>query len=499
MKSRHVFYMILSVFVLFYSCSEDRNPLSFELQSQNNQTLAKVYYVVHYLSNSNDNYTGYDRNEQIFGMGGNDRINGMSGNDYLLGNQGEDILFGNGGEDILRGGKGNDQLYGGQNNDELWGDLGNDYLSGDFGNDKYCYRNGDGSDIIEDKEGMDLLVIFNISQSSVSYSRNGNDLLIHVPGGAIRVKNHYIPNYALERIEFVSNNNAILLSNNANVSIDKIIYTTLPLETNTKETLRITLTEQSAPSKIRKFNIRVYAERPYGTWQIAAANGVTLNANQTTANFYFNVSFNTPGSFYTRVDVYDANTNTLLVSRRGKYPDYINQVSNKKIVYNVPYFFQYYNRINPGGSCQNTSIAMILKYYGANVTPDKISGYYGTSYAQTPEGFASVFNSEAAYFGLSVRDHASRYGRIADIKREIDAGRPVVVHGYFTSYGHVLVVVGYDDQYYYCNDPAGKWSEVYKGGYVSYGPTDGKYVKYRKNAFEDAVAPDGYVWIHRIY
>jgi hypothetical protein len=48
----------------------------------------------------------------------------------------------------------------------------------------------------------------------------------------------------------------------------------------------------------------------------------------------------------------------------------------------VPYFYQYSNSINPGGSCQNTSIAMLLKYYGAaNLTPDGISSQYGTSQA----------------------------------------------------------------------------------------------------------------------
>ena len=52
-------------------------------------------------------------------------------------------------------------------------------------------------------------------------------------------------------------------------------------------------------------------------------------------------------------------------------------------IQNVPYFYQRVNQLSPFQSCQNTSIAMILKYYGAkegkanavaNETPDKITG-----------------------------------------------------------------------------------------------------------------------------
>ena len=44
----------------------------------------------------------------------------------------------------------------------------------------------------------------------------------------------------------------------------------------------------------------------------------------------------------------------------------------------VPYFHQFSNRINPSGSCQNTCVAMVLKYYGAaDITPDMISSKWG--------------------------------------------------------------------------------------------------------------------------
>lgn len=175
-------------------------------------------------------------------------------------------------------------------------------------------------------------------------------------------------------------------------------------------------------------------------------------------------------------------------------------IAQTGFVSGVPYFYQYNNTINPGGSCQNTSIAMVIKYYGGiAVTPDDISSYYGTSQAQTPSGLKQVFDSEAAYFGLSVRDVPHTNGTFSEIHALLAAGKPVIVHGYFTSYGHVLVITGYNGSVYTCNDPAGKWSQIYQyGGYSQTNSTEGHGVTYSKSAFEDAIGPDGTIWYHEI-
>ena len=176
----------------------------------------------------------------------------------------------------------------------------------------------------------------------------------------------------------------------------------------------------------------------------------------------------------------------------------LSKIAFASLVTGVPYFYQYNNTINPGGSCQNTSIAMCIKYFGGTAEyPDAISSYYGTSQAQTVSGLQSVFNSEAAYFNLTVRDIGHSNGTFADIQNLLAAGLPVIVHGYFTGYGHVMVVVGYDGVSYTCNDPAGKWSQQYQyGGYCQCNATEGSYVKYSKAAFEQAIGPDGTIWYH---
>jgi hypothetical protein len=166
----------------------------------------------------------------------------------------------------------------------------------------------------------------------------------------------------------------------------------------------------------------------------------------------------------------------------------------------VPYFYQYNNNINPGGSCQNTSIAMVIKFYGgASETPDAISGIYGTSQAQSPGGLKQVFDAEAVYFGLPVRDVAHTNGTFAGLHAILAAGKPVIVHGYFTGYGHVLVVTGYNGTTYTCNDPAGQWNQIYQGGgYSQSNSTQGHNVTYGKTAFQNAIGPDGTIWYHEI-
>ncbi len=171
---------------------------------------------------------------------------------------------------------------------------------------------------------------------------------------------------------------------------------------------------------------------------------------------------------------------------------------------NVPYFYQYNNQYYPGSSCQNTSIAMVLKHYGWQGVPDHITAQYGKDYAQSPAGLADVFNTIASRNGLSKRIVPNTNGSIEGLKRELDAGHPVIIHGYFTRSGHVVVVVGYDSSGYWVNDPAGTWSQGFKSGYPNayQESTAGKKIYYRKAAFESAVASDGYsylpLWYHAI-
>ena len=155
--------------------------------------------------------------------------------------------------------------------------------------------------------------------------------------------------------------------------------------------------------------------------------------------------------------------------------------------------------VYPYSSCQNTAIAMVINYFGGNTTPDAITNYYGKREAQTVPGFQRVFNSEAAHFGLSVRDRGTQYGSMSKLNQLLAQGKPVMAHGYTTSYGHLVVFLAFDGTYYTVHDPYGSWDGGYKSSGYYKTSTAGKFVKYHKNDVQAAFAPDGYVWLHEIY
>ncbi len=163
---------------------------------------------------------------------------------------------------------------------------------------------------------------------------------------------------------------------------------------------------------------------------------------------------------------------------------------------NIPYYNQYDN-VNYGwATCQNTSIAMVLSYYERTIHPDTIFAKWGKDIAQSPSGLNRVYRGYAINSNIRTYTDASPEHLRAFLSR----GFTAIVHGYFTQYGHVIVVKSFDGQYYYVNDPAGEWKGCFKCGYDrSYNGV----TRYTKQAFENAVfTSDGYSylpgWIHII-
>lgn len=114
------------------------------------------------------------------GGAGNDTLISGAGNDTLKGGSGFDILIGGRGNDTLSGNRGRDTLNGGEGNDILDGGRGSDTLTGGAGEDVFVFRSADrGRDTITDfEDGIDLIQFTGLAYSDLTFSTNGDDVVI---------------------------------------------------------------------------------------------------------------------------------------------------------------------------------------------------------------------------------------------------------------------------------------------------------------------------------
>ncbi|MEB3323115.1 MAG: C39 family peptidase [Synechococcaceae cyanobacterium] len=125
----------------------------------------------------------------------------------------------------------------------------------------------------------------------------------------------------------------------------------------------------------------------------------------------------------------------------------------------VPYLSQLDNVENPYGSCNVTCVAMCLYYLGM---PRRTGVQLEDELYRKLEGLGrSRHNPYDLKYLIETypgyKDIFRENGGIQDIQASLDADHPVIIHGYFTSFGHIIVVCGYDDTGFIVNDPYGEW------------------------------------------
>ena len=167
----------------------------------------------------------------------------------------------------------------------------------------------------------------------------------------------------------------------------------------------------------------------------------------------------------------------------------------------VPHWSQLSNAVDPYGTCSGTSMAMITDFYAltnptslGQRTPDYIYSRFGKR--QTVATLAEVFNTIAAEKGSGLRDYGTTTGTFDQLRQRASQGKPTIVHGWFTTPGHIMVVTGYDGVNYTVNDPYGKWL-LTTGSYDT--SVSGKGQKYPKAAFERVINDNGMgndLWLH---
>ena len=173
--------------------------------------------------------------------------------------------------------------------------------------------------------------------------------------------------------------------------------------------------------------------------------------------------------------------------------------SNTEKLLQVPYFSQLDNAFYPYGSCNVTSIAMCLAYLGVKPSgshqlEDELQLWIeskGLS-RHSPHDLAKA----ARAFG--VKDDFKETATFEQVKAHIDSGYPCVIHGYFTEFGHIIVISGYNQKGFIVEDPYGEW---FASGYDrndSSNPSKGKNLLYSYEMMRRTCVDSVGAWVHFI-
>lgn len=126
----------------------------------------------------------------------------------------------------------------------------------------------------------------------------------------------------------------------------------------------------------------------------------------------------------------------------------------------MPYLSQLDNIYNPSGSCNATSIAMALMFLGVKKKDANEKDLGNEIYPQlaamgaipgTPDYMVAVCQR----YGIPDRFEGSASDD--EIKKWLESGKPIVIHGDFTNAGHIVAVSGFNKEGFYVHDPWGKF------------------------------------------
>jgi GH24 family phage-related lysozyme (muramidase)/uncharacterized protein YvpB len=173
-------------------------------------------------------------------------------------------------------------------------------------------------------------------------------------------------------------------------------------------------------------------------------------------------------------------------------------IANGKVL-DIAYKSQRDNSNNPDGSCNVTSAAMTLTYYGIRGSgqgqlEDELYEWLEANWLSRHD--PNHLKQAIEHFGC--QDNFTTTATIADIKKSIDNGNPVIVHGYFTTFGHIIVLIGYNDKGFVCHDPYGEWTPNGYDRNDSSNQAKGEAIVYSYKLIERTCLPDGGCWAHVI-
>jgi hypothetical protein len=167
----------------------------------------------------------------------------------------------------------------------------------------------------------------------------------------------------------------------------------------------------------------------------------------------------------------------------------------------IPYMSQLNNRHHPPGSCNVTSMAMCLEFL--QIPQRSASGQFEDELYEYMEDQRwsrhSPYDLAKLVQAYGAEDKFDSKATVAEVKAWLSAGNPAVTHGYFTAFGHIIVLAGYDDKGFIVHDPNGEWDA---SGYIRNSSDNdhaqGKYQHYSYGLIERTCQTDGQFWVHFI-
>ena len=178
------------------------------------------------------------------------------------------------------------------------------------------------------------------------------------------------------------------------------------------------------------------------------------------------------------------------------FPEVIDPIQWIKI---TPYYPQRDNEYHPGGTCNVTSLAMVLAYHGQ--VPSKADQLEDELFLrlQQPDAKAEFARSYPSLVKMGYKPrhihgmlrwlakkygYDARYSEKASLQDMAAWGSkvgPMVISGRFTAAGHIVTLVGMTQgNDLICHDPWGDWNSGYKS-------RDGKYRIYNREAMLDVL------------
>lgn len=125
------------------------------------------------------------------------------------------------------------------------------------------------------------------------------------------------------------------------------------------------------------------------------------------------------------------------------------------------YLSQRDNVENPSGSCNVTSLAMTLTFFGikkgASQLEDELYNFMLDKGKSRHSPYDLAWTAENFDPSFKVTDTFTEFGTFNTIKESLSKNCPCIIHGYFTRGGHIVVVYGYDDYGFLIADPWGEW------------------------------------------